>query len=183
MYAGSVAPVRARQFAAGRKVAHIALERIGVGGCEIPRSGRLPVWPPSTVGSIAHTTTMATAIVAPATGHDGLGIDVESMTAVSSQVAERVLNAAERAWLPGPEWRTMVFSGKEAVYKAVYPLTGEFLGFGDVELVVDPQAGEFRARCRAGLRSVGHVASGRGFWAIYRAHWLVVFQVPRDACR
>ena len=89
-YAASVVHTRALQFATGRRVARAALERIGVAGCEIPRRGRLPVWPASAVGGIAHTRSLAAAIVGPATGHDGLGIDVEARTAVSPQVAERV---------------------------------------------------------------------------------------------
>ena len=53
----------------------------------------------------------------------------------------------------------MVFCGKEAVYKAINPLTGDFLGFSDVELDIDPAAGEFRARCRRDLGSA--VPGGR----------------------
>ncbi len=180
-YAASVVQTRAWQFATGRMVARGALGRTGIAAREVPRRGRLPVWPPSAVGSIAHTRTLAAAIAGPAAGHGGLGIDVEARTAVSPQVAGRVLTPIERAWLPAPEWRTMVFCGKEAVYKAVYPLAGEFLGFGDVELDVDPEAGEFRARCRRNFRSAAAVAAGRGYWAVYRAHWLVVFLIPRDA--
>ena len=180
-YAASVVHTRALEFAAGRKVAREALGRIGVPDCEIPRHGRLPVWPVSVVGSIAHTGTLAAAIVGRATEHDGIGIDIEARTAVSPQVARRVLTSAEREWLPDSEWRTMVFSGKEAIYKAVYPLTGEFLGFGDVELDIDAEAGEFRAHCRRSLRSAVRVAAGRGYWAVYRAHWLVVFLIPRDS--
>ena len=162
-------------------VARIALERMDLPGCEIRRRGRVPVWPASVVGSIAHTRTLAASIVGRATVHDGIGIDIEARTAVSPQVAQRVLTSAERDWLPAPEWRTMVFSSKEAIYKAVYPLTGEFLGFGDVELDVDPDAGEFRAHCRHNLRSADRVAAGRGYWGVYRAHWVVIFLIPRDA--
>ena len=180
-YAASVVRARAIEFAAGRKVARIALDRIGIPECEIPRRGRVPVWPTPVVGSIAHTSTLAAATVGPASGHQGLGIDIEARTAVSPEVAKRVLSPAERAWLPAPEWRTMLFSAKEAVYKAIYPLTGEFLGFDDVELEIDADGGEFRARCRRATRSGNAVASGRGHWAIYRAHWLVVFLIPRNA--
>ena len=180
-YAESIVHTRALEFATGRKVARAALGRIGVADCEIPRRGHLPVWPPSAVGSIAHTRTLAAVIVGPATGHDGLGIDIEARTAVSPQVAERVLTSAERDWLPAPEWRTMLFSAKEAIYKAINPLTGEFVGFSDVELDIHPTASEFRARCCRSLRSATSVAAGRGYWAVYRAHWLVVFPIPRDS--
>lgn len=182
-YADSVVHTRALEFATGRKAARAALERIGVPPCEIPRRGRAPVWPPSAVGSIAHTRTLAAAIAGPATGHDGLGIDIEARTAVSPQVAARVLIPAERHWLPAPEWRTMLFSAKEAIYKAINPLTGEFLGFNDVELDIDPAANKFHAHCRRSLRSAIPVAAGHGYWALYRAHWLVVFLIPRHACQ
>ena len=162
-------------------LARVALERMGFPGREIPRHGRLPAWPASVVGSIAHTRTLAASIVGRATVHAGIGIDIEAQSAVSPEVAQRVLTPAERDWLPAPEWRTMAFSSKEAIYKAAYPLTGEFLGFGDVELDIDAQSCEFRARCRRDLRSAVRVGAGRGYWAVYRAHWLVVFVIPRDA--
>ena len=180
-YAASFGESRALEFASGRAAARVALGRIGVAPCEIGRSGRLPIWPESVVGSIAHTSTLAAAIAGPATHHHGLGIDIEGRTAVSPEVAERVLTPAERAWMPAPEWRTMIYSGKEAVYKAAFPLTGEFLGFQDVELEIDFEAGVFRARYRRTLRSGAVMAAGHGHWAVYRGHWLVVFVIPRDA--
>lgn len=41
-----------------------------------------------------------------------------------------------------------MFSAKEAVYKAWFPLTGRWLGFEDAEVSVDADAGTFRAVLR-----------------------------------
>jgi 4'-phosphopantetheinyl transferase EntD len=39
----------------------------------------------------------------------------------------------------------VLFSAKEAVYKAWFPLTGRWLGFEDVDMSLDPDEGTFRA--------------------------------------
>ncbi len=57
-YAESVVHARALEFSTGREVARTALGRIGLADCEIPRRGRLPVWSPSAIGSIAHARTL-----------------------------------------------------------------------------------------------------------------------------
>lgn len=176
-HAAAVAEERARQYAAGRVAARAALGRIGVDAGEIGASGRRPSWPAGTVGSIAHTRSLAVAAAGAAGSFRGLGVDVERETAVSAAVAQRLLSKSEQAWLPAPEWRTMLFSAKEAVYKAVNPIVGEFLGFGDVELAIDEERQAFRARCREGLASAPTVAAGHGHWARYRAHWIVLFVV------
>lgn len=177
-YAAGVSEQRAKEFAAGRRVARAALQRMGLPAAEIGSSGRRPAWPAGAVGSIAHTGALAAAAVGSSRRFRGLGLDLESETAVSPRVAGRVLSADERAWLPAAEWRTMLFCAKEAVYKAVNPIIGEFLGFQDVELDVDAQQGGFRATCRGAKRSAPAIAAGRGCWARYRAHWLVLFAIP-----
>ena len=176
-YANGVVERRAREFASGRHVARAALARIGVDPCEIPSDERRPVWPAAATASITHTRSLAAAIAGPSDTFKGLGIDIESATAVSQKIAERVLTDAERAWLPAPGWRSMVFAAKEAVYKAVNPVTGEFLGFREVELTIDAEDGAFRARCLQDRPSSPTVVAGRGYWALYRAHWLVVFVI------
>ena len=177
-YAAGVSEQRAKEFAAGRRVARAALERMGMRAVAIGSSGRRPAWPAGAVGSIAHTGALAVAAAGSNRVFQGLGIDLESETAVSPRVAGRVLTGDERAWLPAAEWRTMLFCAKEAVFKAVNPIVGEFLGFQDVELDINAEQGEFRASCRGAKRSAQAVGAGRGCWARYRAHWLVLFAIP-----
>ena len=180
-YAATVGDKRGLEYATGRHLAREALKRIGVTPCEIAAEDRRPVWPEGVVGSIGHARGLAGAIVAPAEAFDGLGIDVEMENAVSANTADRLLTETEHAWLPAPEWRTMIFAAKEAVYKSVNPMVREFLGFQDVEVHVDEEVGEFRAHCIEERPSAAPIASGHGYWALYRAHWIVVFAIQRRA--
>ena len=59
---------------------------------------------------------------------------------------------ARRAWLekrmsaaPRVRWDTLLFSAKEAAYKAWFPLTGATPGFADVEMT-EPTDGRFTLR-------------------------------------
>jgi 4'-phosphopantetheinyl transferase EntD len=68
---------------------------------------------------------------------------------------------------PDVRWDKVLFSAKESVYKAWFPLTGRWLGFEDAELV--PAAdGTFRA----GLRVPGPVVDGVAL-ASFTGRWIV----------
>jgi len=55
-------------------------------------------------------------------------------------------------------WDRLLFSAKESVYKAWYPLTRRWLGFEDARLTVDP-AGTFQAELLVdGARADGRPA-------------------------
>ena len=61
----------------------------------------------------------------------------------------RVCTPREFAWVeedPGPTRRTMLFSAKEAVFKALYPIECVWLGFGDAELTWSAERCLFEAR-------------------------------------
>ena len=48
-------PARRAEFAAGRRAAHRAMERLGVPAAPVAMgSDRAPVWPPGVIGSISH---------------------------------------------------------------------------------------------------------------------------------
>jgi 4'-phosphopantetheinyl transferase EntD len=44
----------------------------------------------------------------------------------------------------------LIFSAKESVYKAWFPLTGTWLGFNDAIVAVDPDTGTFDAKLLTG---------------------------------
>ena len=48
--------------------------------------------------------------------------------------------------VPGVCWDKLLFSAKEAVYKAWYPLARRWLGFQSADVVFDPDGGTFTAR-------------------------------------
>jgi 4'-phosphopantetheinyl transferase EntD len=141
---------RRREFTAGRTCARRALERLGWPGFAIvagPR--REPVWPSGVAGSITHCRGYCAAAVARTSEVRSVGIDAELRVTLSDGVEEMICTEAERrhvATLPGDHWPTLLFSAKESIYKAWYPLARRWLDYRDAELTVDPERGTFTAR-------------------------------------
>ncbi len=172
-------PRRRAQFALGRACAREALARLGVpGDVAIGRTaGRLPRWPAGYVGSITHSHDRAAAAVALAAAYRNVGVDLERLRSPSAALLERITRPAERETLralPAPQLPlafTALFAAKESLYKAVNPLTGIYLGFGDAEVRFAPatdwrgNAGAFawslHKDCGAGFPSG---AGGQGAW-------------------
>jgi enterobactin synthetase component D len=134
-------PRRRRQFLLGRLAARIALRRAG---CRQPppilRGPRgEPLQPRAWLVSITHSGDLAAAIAAHHHRCKGLGIDLErSSRRLSLDVSRTVGLPEERTWIgngPGaPRRLLMLFTAKEALYKALYPRDRMFLGFRDVRL-------------------------------------------------
>lgn len=143
---------RRREFALGRGCAREALARLGIAGVPVPAEpDRCPRWPEGIVGSISHCDALCAVAVARRGSIAGLGLDVERDGRVSDALARRIGSPAELAQLEalrarGVDARTWLFSAKESVYKCYYPLARRWLGFRDVEVVLDAEAGEFEAR-------------------------------------
>lgn len=113
---------RRSEYAAGRLCAALALRRAGAPQT-VPRHGRAPVWPPGVRGSISHCGGLAMAVVSRTL--PALGVDCERWIApeMVAEIAPMVLTPADRAACP-PDWSvprfcTVVFSAKEALYKAL----------------------------------------------------------------
>ena len=108
------------------------------------------MWPPGIVGAISHTGDLAVAIVGRQSDYAGLGIDLERLSpGLSTRAARLVCTASELAWVgdSGATTRgTMLFSAKEAVFKALFPIERIWLGFGDAELEWQPERCAFAAR-------------------------------------
>lgn len=148
-------PVRRRQFALGRVAAAEALRGLGQEAAPVLRGpGGQPIWPHGVVGAISHTGAIGVAVAGSASRYRGLGIDVERHDrGLSARAARLVCLPSEVSWAesgstedqlpPSAEFRRLVlFSAKEALFKAVYPVEGIWLGYGDAELewVSDQQA-------------------------------------------
>ncbi|MFF9760500.1 MULTISPECIES: enterobactin synthetase [Streptomyces] len=135
--AASMPPRRRLEFLAGRRAARRALRAVGLECGEIPRSGRLPVFPPGRAASISHSAGIAVA-VARAPGREvPLGCDLE-LRPLPRAAARLFLRADEEALLAdedapadageeprtpsgdGARWSvTELFSAKEAAWKAL----------------------------------------------------------------
>ncbi len=150
---------RRREFATGRACAREALSQLDLGDHgPLTADGRgAPLWPAGVVGSITHTTGWTGAVAARrgwGRGLSGLGLDAEPVAPLPAGVLEVVASPGERQDLrrlgaadPTPTWPVVLFTAKEAAYKAVYPSTGEVLAHDDV--AVDLRAdGRFTATAR-----------------------------------
>ena len=126
---------RRQQFSAGRALARQALEQLGHQLSAIPagESGA-PVWPEAITGSISHCDDIAVALVGWQRQYRSLGIDVEHIQTLSPNVRALVLTDAERAAVRDDRAATLHFCAKEALYKCLAPLGGDWLDFADVSL-------------------------------------------------
>lgn len=166
------APKRRREFAAGRRCAREALARLGHPGIPLLRNAdRSPQWPPGIVGSISHSGALCVAAVAQRACFAALGVDVEAGTALAQRLWRRICTPAELEELKrvAPESERggivrLVFSAKEATYKAVHPLIGTAFGFHDLEIGIDWERRRFEPRLADAIASrlpAGHVIDGR----------------------
>lgn len=142
----NMADRRRDEFMAGRLCAARALRRAGVASEAMPASGilpidgRLPVWPAGWVGSISHGRRWAIAGVADASDCDVLGLDLQdligarAMGNVQSLVASDAELRRLDAWCDRQHALTLLFSAKEALYKALYPRLRVFQEFDAAEL-------------------------------------------------
>ena len=102
-------------------------------------TSRAPQLPAGVVASLAHDDEIVVAAVSRDPSVAALGIDLEIVGAVGSDVADAVRRPEERDLDP-----TWVFVTKEATYKAWSSLGGRFLRHEDV-LVTDIGDGRFDA--------------------------------------
>ena len=143
---------RRREFAAGRLLARGLLGPMGKDAALRREADGRPVWPPGIVGSITHCATLAAVAVASADACRGIGIDVEARRSLPPGVPRLVLSGQEQQWIMRCDPRQAadtvlrVFCAKEALYKAIYPLTRTALPLR--ELIVEPctEKGRFTAR-------------------------------------
>lgn len=159
---------RQNEFRTTRICAHHALRRLGVPDQPI-RSGHrgAPQWPDGVVGSMTHCAGYRAAAVARRAEVYAVGIDAEPNGALPDGVLDLVTvdgEVAHLAALPaGPEvcWDRLLFSAKEAVFKAWYPTTGRELSFREAELRFDPDRRTFTARLLVGGSPFDAILAGR----------------------
>ena len=157
--------VRRREYATVRSCARSCLDRLGYPPVPIlPGVGGAPTWPAGVQGSMTHCAGYAAAAVGPGPQISAIGIDAEPDVPLPDGVLDLIATAAERDRLvvaelePGsPNWDRLLFSAKEAVYKAWFPLVGEWLDHQQAEIIFGPENGAFAALLsRDGLIVNGH---------------------------
>lgn len=134
-----------------------------------------PRWPSGVVGSITHCDGYYACAIARSTEIATIGIDAEPHAALPEGVLPDIAGAVELAWLrdqkrdrPGVHWDRLLFSAKESVYKAWFPLVGRWLGFKEAVVTVDAFAETFAAQ----LVVSGPLLGGRRL-AGFEGRWMV----------
>ncbi|MFF1745005.1 MULTISPECIES: 4'-phosphopantetheinyl transferase family protein [Streptomyces] len=178
---------RRREFAGVRVLARRSLRVLGVSPVPlVPGARGEPGWPPGVVGAMTHCTGYRAAAAARAeAGVAAVGIDAEPHARLSAEALEMVAGPSEHDHLkllserwPEVSWGCLLFSAKEAVFKAWYPLARCELGFleAEVELWADhDRAGGFNAA----VSRPGPFTAVSGRWRIARG--VVATAVTVDA--
>jgi 4'-phosphopantetheinyl transferase EntD len=186
---GVVAPGRRREFVTGRACARRALARLAVAPTPIAIGERRePRWPHGLVGSITHCEGYRACAIARATDVAALGIDAEPNAPLPARLLQRVASERELAGVRGCGPRServcsdrLLFSAKEAVYKAWFSLTRRWLGFRDVELSLDLQRASLRAHLLVAPPTVdgAELATLEGRWCVEDGILCVAVVLPR----
>lgn len=142
---------RMREFAAGRNCARRVLAQLGWPDFPVLSGpNREPLWPQGVVGSITHCQgycAAAAGLMANLDGITAFGIDAELNAPLPDSVIELVCTPWERRSLAkAPDATVLVFSAKESVYKAWFPIVGRWLGYQDAEIDFDSPPGRFAVR-------------------------------------
>jgi 4'-phosphopantetheinyl transferase EntD len=164
-----------RQFATGRGCARRALAGLGLAPCAVPRGANgEPLWPSHIVGSITHCDGYRGCAVARAAEIATVGVDAEPNAPLPRGLLADIATPAERHHLEDLKrltdcvhWERLLFSAKESVYKAWFPLTKRRLGFEDATVRFDVAAGTFFA----GLVVAGPRIDGRSITG-FAGRWI-----------
>jgi 4'-phosphopantetheinyl transferase EntD len=177
---------RRAEFLAGRAMALAAMAVLEHPPSPIiPQPNRAPLWPTGLAGSISHARGRCACLLSRDTDHS-YGVDTEAIAKGRSlkAILSETLTAHDRhaitqGPLPAATGATLVFSAKEALFKALYPGVGRHFGFDAAELADPPRGGSLTLSLTTDLTD--GITSGRRFDIHYRltdTHVLTWLSVP-----
>ncbi|MGW8763893.1 4'-phosphopantetheinyl transferase family protein [Streptomyces sp. NPDC055815] len=179
---------RRREYLTVRHCARRALAELGLPPAPI-LSGphREPIWPDGVLGSFTHCDGYRAAALARVGPVASLGIDAEAHAPLPREVLPTVARPEERRALerwaveaPGICWDRLLFSAKESVYKAWFPLARRWLGFEDATVHFAPDDGTFTVALHETGPEIGGTAlsSMSGRWLVRDGLVLTSVVVP-----
>lgn len=166
---------RRLSFASGRHCVRFVQKTLGLQQAPLGREGRVPVWPKDWVGSISHSNQVAVAVMSKSVR--GIGVDIEHLGRVARKLWPSVFTLEEQSWLAyAPEFcADVMFSAKEAGYKAVFPLQRKFIGFHEAQVELDLPQQQFKIRYLGKHTPNRLLDSGTGHWHRAEDHVLTIF--------
>ncbi|MCY6410979.1 4'-phosphopantetheinyl transferase superfamily protein [Acinetobacter sp. VNH17] len=174
-YLLNAVPKRLNEFYAGRILAQAILQQhFSCLDSITSMSERLPIWPKGFKGSISHSNNKL--VVAVSAQADYLGIDIEHIVdeSFAKDSAALILTQFEQAlWKTGQihglsfcEYLTLIFSLKESLYKAVYPVAQSYIDFLEAfveQIDMENQSVQF-SFCPKVREKYGLLESYQGYW-------------------
>ncbi|MDG5809204.1 4'-phosphopantetheinyl transferase superfamily protein [Streptomyces ossamyceticus] len=164
---------RRREFTTVRHCARRALAQLGLPpGPLLPGERGAPSWPAGVVGSMTHCDGYRAAVVARRADFTSVGVDAEPHNPLPEGVLDAIAVPAEqlrhRALTAAASeicWDRLLFSAKEAVYKAWFPLTGMPLDFDEADITLRTD-GSFTVRIQS-----RHVPGAHPLPVGYEGRW------------
>lgn len=180
---------RRQEFATVRHCARRTLAILGHGPVPLlPGERRAPIWPAGIVGSMTHCEGYRAAAVARSGEVMTMGVDAEPNAELPDDViaviarpeASRHLAAIRAVDQQDVAWDRLLFSCKESVFKAWYPVVRREFGFGEASIHFDVQAGSFTARLLADTEGLPPAFLGplAGRWIAAQGFLVTAVVVP-----
>jgi 4'-phosphopantetheinyl transferase EntD len=174
----SAVPGRRAEFTTARVCARRAMARLGITPAPILSGARRePLWPDGVVGSITHCAGYRAAAIGRSTRFTTIGIDAEPNESLPGGLLEHVSLPQERGRrtrADGTHLDRLLFSAKESVYKAWFPLTRRWLGFEQAAITLEPD-GTFDVE----LLVAGPISGFRGRWLARDGLIVTAIATPR----
>ncbi len=167
----------AKAFVSGRRCIRALQKRLGLPEFELSTAEFGPMWPKGLVGSISHSRELAAATIL----RDalGVGIDIECQRRLKSDAVRRVATKEEYSRysvVPDFDW-TLLFSAKESVFKAFSPLAKRYIGFQEIELLLDVATQSFSLRYLGNTIDKGLFEKSEGHWSSLAGHVITLVMV------
>jgi 4'-phosphopantetheinyl transferase EntD len=179
---------RRLEFGTVRHCARRALSELGYAPAPILKGqAGEPQWPEGVVGSMTHCREYRAAAVALAAEVRTIGIDAEPLHPLPDDLLRKITVATERTHLARLRaadssvcWDRLLFSCKESVYKAWFPLVRRRLGFLEASVVINPIDGTFSAHLLEGAPTPGGepLQTFHGQWLVRNELILTAITVP-----
>lgn len=159
---------RRSEYATARALAKEGLGAFGVTGFQLLNDpSRAPIWPDGIAGSVSHCDTRAFVALCERSRRT-VGVDGEHRTELARRLWKMTMLPSEIATLDRLPARDagrlalVMFSAKEALYKAQHPRTREYMEFAALHVHASPD-GELRCTFQRDVGPIpkGYVAPGR----------------------
>lgn len=135
---------RRKEYAGGRACALRALQVLGYSEAADLHGDAdgVPVWPDGMLGSITHSKGLCAAVAGFINDLQIIGLDLERTDRLRAAAIKRVVHPNEADFVQGDQLRaSILFSLKEAFYKAQFPKWRTAGNFEDLALGLDLSAG------------------------------------------